>query len=543
MDTKALRQKILDLAIRGKLVPQDPNDEPASVLLERIREQKMQMVKEGKLKAKDIKNDTIIFVGEDNLHYEKFQDGTVKCIEDEIPFEVPEGWSWTRISTVALFMGGYAYKSSKYIPDSQNILIRIGNIKNNNLNPLIAKTCISDEYAAETDKYLVRENDILFTMTGTRGKRDYFYSCRIEKSDLEGIQLFLNQRVGRLRLISTADILPSYFVNTIQSSYVLDAIFATETGNVNQGNIGSTATMNLLIPVAPTEEQYKIQEKSLSILSTIEQYDIDTEDLSKIINKLRSKILDLAIRGKLVPQDPNAEPASMLLERIRTEKEELIKQGKIKRDKNESIIFRGDDNSYYRYRGEKKICIDDDLPYKLPDGWTWAILPEVVLFQEGPGILKKDFRDEGVPLIRISGLQSDKVLLDGCNYLDPVKVENKWKHFKLELGDVILCTSASIGKASIVGPEAVGAIPYTGQIRFKMTKSLIREYFLYFAKSDTYLNQIDRMKTGNCIQHYGPTHLKEVYIPIPPIEEQERIIKQLSSLLSSLYGIEQNITM
>ena len=97
MDTKALRQKILDLAIRGKLVPQDPNDEPAEVLLERIREQKQQMLKEGKLKKKDIKNDTIIFKGEDNLHYEKFQDGTVKCIEDEIPFEVPEGWCWVRV--------------------------------------------------------------------------------------------------------------------------------------------------------------------------------------------------------------------------------------------------------------------------------------------------------------------------------------------------------------------------------------------------------------------------------------------------------------
>ena len=101
MDTKALRQKILDLAIRGKLVPQDPSDEPASVLLERIREQKKQMVKEGKLKAKDIKNDTIIFVGEDNLHYEKFADGTVKCIEEEIPFEVPEGWEWTRLGNLS----------------------------------------------------------------------------------------------------------------------------------------------------------------------------------------------------------------------------------------------------------------------------------------------------------------------------------------------------------------------------------------------------------------------------------------------------------
>ena len=98
MNTKALRQKILDLAIRGKLVPQDPNDEPAAILLERIREEKRQMFKDGKLKAKDVKNDTVIFRGEDNLHYEKFQDGTVKCIEDEIPFEVPERWEWARVS-------------------------------------------------------------------------------------------------------------------------------------------------------------------------------------------------------------------------------------------------------------------------------------------------------------------------------------------------------------------------------------------------------------------------------------------------------------
>ena len=104
MDTKALRQKVLDLAIRGKLVPQDPNDEPASVLLERIRQQKQQMVKDGKLKAKDIKNDTIIFVGEDNLHYEKFADGSVKCIEDEIPFELPDGWAWARVNQIYNFI-------------------------------------------------------------------------------------------------------------------------------------------------------------------------------------------------------------------------------------------------------------------------------------------------------------------------------------------------------------------------------------------------------------------------------------------------------
>ncbi|MBP3267268.1 MAG: hypothetical protein J6M07_02940, partial [Ruminococcus sp.] len=127
MDTKALRQKILDLAIRGKLVPQDPNDEPASVLLERIRAEKQQMVKDGKLKAKDIKNDTVIFLGDDNLHYEKFPDGTVKCIEDEIPFELPEGWEWTRLGNLS-FSIQYGLSNSAE-PQGTHRLLRITDIQ------------------------------------------------------------------------------------------------------------------------------------------------------------------------------------------------------------------------------------------------------------------------------------------------------------------------------------------------------------------------------------------------------------------------------
>ena len=529
MDTKALRQKILDLAIRGKLVPQDPNDEPASVLLERIREQKMQMVKEGKLKAKDIKNDTIIFVGEDNLHYEKFQDGTVKCIEDEIPFEVPEGWGWARISTVALFMGGYAYKSSTYIPDSQNILIRIGNIKNNNLNPLIAKTCISDEYAAETDKYLVRENDILFTMTGTRGKRDYFYSCRIEKSDLEGIQLFLNQRVGRLRLISTADILPSYFVNTIQSSYVLDAIFATETGNVNQGNIGSTATMNLLIPVAPTEEQYKIQEKSLSILSTIEQYDIDTEDLSKIINKLRSKILDLAIRGKLVPQDPNDEPASVLLERIRTEKEELIKQGKIKRDKKESIIFRGDDNSYYEKIGDK---ISEYAGEDIPLGWSIASFSQANMFSSET-IDPSHFPEEMFELYSVPNFEL------GVPEVIKGQEIGSSKQSICE-NDVLVCKiNPRINRVWITGHSTSYRILGSSEwIVFR--NAYLHAPYMQFYFSSSYFRELllsNVSGVGGSLMRAQPESVKKYPVLIPPYKEQVRIADKILELFMKLDDI------
>ena len=451
----------------------------------------------------------------------------MKCIEDEIPFELPEGWEWARLGCITDVIQYGLSNSAESAGDYR--LLRISDIQNGYVNwDTVPFTCTD-----ESEKYLLHKDDIVFARTGATVGKSFLIT------DLPYASVYASYLI-RIRLING---ISASYIYQFFNSYCYWKQVTDKAVGVGQPNCNGTALRELFIPLPSQAEQNRIVPVSDNLLKIADTITSERESLSELIQTIKSKILDLAIRGKLVPQDPNDEPASILLERIRAEKEELIKLGKIKRDKKESVIFKGDDNSYYRYRGEKKICIDDDLPYKLPDGWTWAILPEVVLFQEGPGILKKDFRDEGVPLIRISGLKSDKVLLDGCNYLDPVMVENKWKHFKLELGDVILCTSASIGKASIVGPEAVGAIPYTGQIRFKMTKSLIREYFLYFAKSDTYLNQIDRMKTGNCIQHYGPTHLKEVYIPIPPIEEQERIIKQLSSLLSSLYGIEQNITM
>lgn len=280
------------------------------------------------------------------MHYEKFPDGSVKCIEDEIPFELPQGWEWTRINNIAFFQGGYAYKSNRYVASSNNLIIRIGNVKNNTLLIDVAPVFIDDQYAEETANYKLQECDILFTMTGTKGKRDYFYSCIIEKSDIIKKSLFLNQRVGYLRIIEPDTLNPYLFLSFIQSTFVLDSIFSTETGNVNQGNIGSTATLNLLIPIPPIEEQKRVINCISTVNKFIDTIESDKTDLHTTIQLTKSKILDLAIRGKLVKQNPDDEPASVLLERVRAEKEELIKQGKIKRDKKESFIYKGDDNSY-----------------------------------------------------------------------------------------------------------------------------------------------------------------------------------------------------
>ena len=254
---------------------------------------------------------------DDNLHYEKFADGTVKCIEDEIPFEVPEGWCWTRIQNIAQFQGGFAYKSSKYVEKSNNIIIRIGNVKNNELNPQIATKYISNEYASETSSYKIRSDDILFTMTGTRGKRDYFYSCLVSLKELKDTRLYLNQRVGCLRIFDIDYIFPKFFLIALQSRFVLDAIFRTETGNVSQGNIGSTATLNLLVPILPVNEQKRIIGKINLLFALVKNIEKNKLSLIDDVSSAKTKILDLAIRGKLVPQDPNDEPASVLLEHIK----------------------------------------------------------------------------------------------------------------------------------------------------------------------------------------------------------------------------------
>jgi len=495
MDTKALRQKILDLAIRGKLVPQDPNDEPASVLLERIRAEKQQMAKDGKLKPKDIKNDTVIFKGDDNLHYEKFSDGTVKCIEDEIPFDVPDGWCWTRIQNIAQFQGGFAYKSSKYVEKSNNIIIRIGNVKNNELNPQISTKYISNEYASETSSYKIRSNDILFTMTGTRGKRDYFYSCLVSLKELKDTCLYLNQRVGCLRIFDIDYIFPKFFLITLQSRFVLDAIFKTETGNVSQGNIGSTATLNLLVPILPVNEQKRIIGKINLLFALVKNIEKNKLSLIDDVSSAKTKILDLAIRGKLVPQEPNDEPASVLLERIRAEKEELIKQGKIKRDKKESVIFKGDDNSYYEKYGEK-----------LPKGWVVTNFETLLSYEQPTNYIVKDtnYKNE----------YKTPVLTAGKSFI--LGYTNEKDNIFSELPVIIFDDFTTESKF----------VNFPFKVKSSAMKILHINTDFVLPKFVYYLMQATEIDHENHQRYWISTYSQEI-VGLPPISEQKRILSTL----------------
>lgn len=464
-----------------------------------------------------------------SLHYEKFADGSVKCIEEEIPFELPKGWAWSRLQSITSILTDGTHKTPTYSEKGYTFLssknVTSGKIDWNNIMYL-PETLHQELYTRLAPKI----GDILLEKNGTTG-----VATIVDREEVFDIYVSL----ALIRVVENI-VDPTYVLRSIGSSYIQDYFNGSLKG-IGVPNLHLEHIRKALIPIPPYAEQDRIISRADMLLPLVEQITIDETELYNLVSKTKSKILDLAIRGQLVPQNPNDEPASVLLECIKAEKEKLIKQGKIKRDKKESIIFKGEDNSYYRNKKGKLFCIDKELPYELPDGWTWAMLPEVVFFQEGPGILKKDFRKNGVPLIRISGLQTEKVLLTGCDYLDEEMVKNKWEHFKLDLGDVLLCTSASIGKASIVGYEAVGAIPYTGQIRFKMSEAIIRDYFLYLATSSVYLDQVNKMKTGNCIQHYGPTHLKEMYVPLPPINEQEKIADKIKVIFSQFNSLENTL--
>ena len=252
-----LKKSILQEAVMGKLVPQDENDEPASVLLERIREEKQHLIAEGKLK-KD-KHESIIY-RRDNSHYEKI-DGKEICIDYEIPFDIPESWAWCRLSDVTYFIGGYAYKSNDFVDESEYQVLRLGNIKNDLLKLNQKPVFIKKELAELTENFHCKKNDILLTMTGTRGKRDYFFTVKIN----DETNMYINQRVGCLR--SYIEYLSDWLIYTLKSECILSQVFEHETGTANQGNLGSESIMKTIIPLPPIEEQKRIIDTLSKVLN------------------------------------------------------------------------------------------------------------------------------------------------------------------------------------------------------------------------------------------------------------------------------------
>ena len=523
IDTVALREKVLDLAIRGKLVPQDPNDEPASVLLERIREQKQQMVKEGKLKAKDIKDDSVIFVGDDNLHYEKFADGTVKCIEDEIPFELPEGWAWCRLREIFNVCSAKRVLQSEWKTEGVPFYRAREIVKLANNGYVDNELFISHEhYENLKETYGVPQTgDLMVTGVGTIGKvhivreDDVFYYKDASVLCFENRYGVINSEYARIM---------------IDSSLLQEQIHSQTYGNTVDTITISTAN-NYLCILPPISEQSKIVQSVKTAVSLIDKIEGDNKEIRNTISLIKSKVLDLAIRGELVPQDPNNEPASILLERIREEKEELIKQGKIKRDKKESIIFKGEDNSYYEKLGNTDVFIDHKLPFTLPDGWTWCVLPEIaeIIMGSSPDGTTINNSNEGIEFHQGKIFFTNKMLNPSDkSTTQPSKIAPK--------DSVLLCVRAPVGELNItdrsicIGRGLASIHPY---------HYIDAEWLFYWLQ--TYKGYLNMKATGSTFVAITADIVKTILMPLPPLKEQEEILKTINKVFFIVDLIEKSL--
>lgn len=493
MDTKKLRQKILNLAIRGKLVPQDPNDEPASVLLERIKAEKEHLIKEGK-----IKRSKKIAKTSDTPHY------------GNVPFDIPDNWKWCKLGDIVDFQGGYAYKSNTYVNQSDWQVIRIGNVKNDNLVLDTQPVFVEEVIGRETKKYLLQKDDILFTMTGTKGKRDYFYSVKVPSVQKK---LLLNQRVGCLRRFSS-EVNIDFLCFALKGEYVLDAIFSTETGNVSQGNIGSENTLNLDIAIPPLAEQRRIVSEIERWFSLIDIIENGKQDLQTTIKQAKNKILDLAIHGKLVPQDQNDEPASELIKRINP---------------------------------KAKITCDNAQYEKIPENWCACKLVDICSFLSRGKSPKYSEDDKTYPVFaQKCNLKDGGISLEQARFLDPSTI-NKWNEvYKLQTGDILVNSTGTgtVGRTRLFNANCLGNYPFVVPDSHvsvvRVVKSICPQYVYAYISSDSIQQYMEENLAGS-------TNQKELYIGVlenmhiflPPLAEQYRIVAKIEKLFSSLDNIQK----
>ena len=527
MDTKALRQKVLDLAIRGKLVPQDPSDEPASVLLERIRQQKQQMVKEGKLKAKDIKNDTIIFVGEDNLHYEKFTDGTVNCIEDELPFELPDGWEWSRLASICSLISDIDHKMPKAVDNGVLFLSAKDLLNDGTINYTDDVKMISEEdFLRLSRKALPQKNDIIYSRIGAcLGK------ARVVTKDIRFIVSYSCCTIRPVIIDST------FLASILDGDFVLNQ--AKEgTQSVGVPDLGMASIKQFLIPIPPLIEQQRIDEGLQYALNIVQQISTERDDLSLAVAQAKSKILDLAIRGKLVPQNPDDEPASVLLERIRGEKEDRIRQGKIKRDKKESIIFRGEDNSYYEKMADGKLhCLDDQLPFELPDGWEWCNLSMIGTTNIGLTYRPTDIEPDGVIVLRSCNIVNEQIDLSDLVRVKTTIRENQY----VQKNDILICarngSRALVGKCALISDFGEAA-SFGAFMAIYRTEYF--EYIVHYLRSSFFRSVFDD-SNSTAINQLTQDMLKRAIVPFPPLSEQHRIAETIEAMLIELNQMEKSL--
>ena len=527
MTAQQLKNSILQMAVQGKLVPQDPNDEPASVLLERIRTEKERLIKEKKIKRE--KNPSVIFKGADNTPYEKIGD-EVRSLADEIPFDIPDSWEWVTLQTIATSSLGKTLDKAKNKGDLKPYLCSI-NVYWDGIDLTTVKETRLEEN--ELPKYLLRPGDLLICEGGDVGRSAVWESTQ---------EMYYQNALHRVRFYG--EINPHYFqllLECYKGNQILDAY----SKGMTIKHLVQTALNTIVFPLPPLSEQTRIVDAVNRLLPYLHSYDRAEQKLSALNTgfpeALKKSILQEAVQGKLVPQDPSDEPAEALLERIRAEKRRLIKEGKIKKDKHESVIFRRD-NSHYEKRGSEEVCIDDEIPFEVPPSWALIRLDDIGIYRKGPfgsSLTKSMFVPKGADTVKVyeqkNAIQKDHTL--GTYYITRQYYESKMRSFTVEPGDILVSCAGTIGETYVLPEQIELGIINQALMRMTIFAPIDLDYFLLYF--DYVLKQTAKESSkGSAIKNIPPFEIfKKLILPLPPLEEQKRIVekvRELESLCNSL---------
>ena len=461
-----------------------------------------------------------------NLHYEKFADGSVKCIEDEIPFDLPEGWQWVRLGCLAQYKKGpfgSSITKAMFVPDTPDA-VKIYEQKNAiNKDATLGSYFISAEKYETLKGFEVFPNDIIVSCAGTIGET-YVLPIGMRKG-------IINQALMKISLydLGILDFYLMYFDFKLKSA-------AQEQGHgIALKNIPPFDVLKrYLIPIPPIQEQKRIISTVNNLLSKVNSIDEDNETIFTLIVKAKSKILDLAIRGQLVPQDLNDEPASVLLERIRVEKEELIKQGKIKRNKKESIIFRGEDNSYYVRQDTHMESIDEQFIFELPDNWEWCSLLNIAKIELGKTLDSAKNIGTNYPYLRSVNVRWNEVDLSDLKEMrfEPEELDR----YTVRHNDLLICEGGDVGRSCVWTDEK--EILYQNALhRVRFYGGCNPFYFMYYMMYYESCGIIKALCKGVTIKHLTGNVLSLIPFALPPIEEQDRIVKRLNRIFVLLDSI------
>ena len=525
MTGKQLKNSILQWAIQGKLVPQDPNDEPASVLLEKIRAEKAQLIKEWKIK-KD-KKESIIYRGEDNSYYEKFADGKVVCIDDEIPFEIPESWQWERWGNLSYSIQ-YGYNApAEEIGDIR--MVRISDIQDGEVLWATVPFCHISK--SEIDTYLLQKDDILFARTGGT----------VGKSFLVNDVPYPSIYAGYLIRTRYSNMLSAQYMKYFMECELYWEQLRNGTIATAQPNCNGKTLAKMILPIPPYNEQIRITEKLNQVLKQVRKYGESQGRLDKlniqIHELLKKSILQEAIQGRLVAQEASDEPVSALLQRIKEEKLRLVKEGKLKKkDVVDSVIYKGDDNRYYEKVGKTITDITDEIPFDIPDNWEWCRISTICNITNGFTPLRtedKYWKNGDTNWFTVEDIRAQGEYINFTK--QKITKEATTPERIVRAGSVLLCCTASVGQCAFTNiPTTTNQQFNALTIKEDYRHLMLDEYLFLFAK--TLKDELHRLSGKTTFEFVSVRKVGNILVPIPPLSEQQRIVNKIEKVFNEIKG-------